>query len=1019
MILLMAFLGFCGLLFLVCKYLLKDFTRFLWKKNTFYSPKTFVDFGEYTVSVAFALVMSVFGVLFYKFGTSFFAYLISDDLVSFFVILRGVFSIESEIQNPFSLQHSLFLFITPALHFSIFYLIYRSIRTFMFYINQFNRNTYSESDVIYFGFISALGFLFVEIILFSQYHKPISSITHILYLALSKISVIVYYLTVAHIQLLKNEQYRINLPTYVRLGRFEERIIFNPKKIIFISYLLGLALFFPFHSGTQFLNNNVILIFIFFVFFFVFAWILKVFFSDAFNYLGVVMMAESPANLKPNEKVFEAKIEKRILFGIATLAFVLALFKLKLFFAVIVFISFLAFIFLIGLIFFYCLGLGFSFLIAWNLGHKTPKDIYEVIRDYMITVFKATSQAIAPMVGFIFFVLFLFSFFPKHFDFSNKDHVTSVFDTEGKPLYIEHSDGNGCIPVSRAQVPDFFFKCLYAQEDRTFTKQNNFFPADFPRTSNWHGVSLAVFYRFFVGGGGSNLNMQLIKNVANVTSQDIQRKIAESITAYQLSIQTRDTIILAAYLNEVSMTGGINQSGVMKGSLYTFGLPISRLNPLEIMYLVSTLKRSSSFKTKNGDVVNYKDAVAYKEVITETLLDRAKIWMEKGLISKREYNSLRNQDLRFVNKPYKPISKATTNQFFLKQIRLSKVEGSTFISTISEFNQRKILKAVRKFETKFQSFKKFNNSELYAAAIVVEVESGNIIGHYGSEGVTDLIQFAGGYPVGSVIKPFILLEMLESGFGFDDIRLYDGKIKGKLTPKNFSESYSNKFVGVKEILGKSLNAPMVNIREVANSLDLFQKVEERFSEMKISKDKYLQLDNPKRKKEIEINYPLGSRNMNLFEIAQAYQTLFNKGICLKLNAFSSVYDPIKGRIHRFNMKETNVYEKENAEMIAHALSSTMNEGGTGTHIKYLLPKDKTYFVKTGTSDKARHGYTILCDGDILIVCYISYGKIENEYLSLGLNPIPFESGGRSAGVLAAFIYDEIQSVEELRIESFF
>ena len=259
--------------------------------------------------------------------------------------------------------------------------------------------------------------------------------------------------------------------------------------------------------------------------------------------------------------------------------------------------------------------------------------------------------------------------------------------------------------------------------------------------------------------------------------------------------------------------------------------------------------------------------------------------------------------------------------------------------------------------------------------------------------------------------------MLESGFGFDDIRLYDGKIKGKLTPKNFSESYSNKFVGVKEILGKSLNAPMVNIREVVNSLDLFQKVEDRFSEMNISKDKYLQLDNSKRKKEIEINYPLGSRNMNLFEIAQVYQTLFNKGICLKLNTFSSVYDPIKGRVHRFNMKETNVYEKDNAEMIAHALSSTMDEGGTGAHIKYMLPKDKTYFVKTGTSDKARHGYTVLFDGEILIVTYISYGRIENDYLSLGVNPIPFESGGRSAGFLAAFIYSELQKSKSLWFEN--
>lgn len=67
---------------------------------------------------------------------------------------------------------------------------------------------------------------------------------------------------------------------------------------------------------------------------------------------------------------------------------------------------------------------------------------------------------------------------------------------------------------------------------------------------------MPFFTDFFFGGGGSNLNMQLIKNSANVISQDVQRKIAESLAAYQLSVQTSDTAIITAYLNEVSMAGG-------------------------------------------------------------------------------------------------------------------------------------------------------------------------------------------------------------------------------------------------------------------------------------------------------------------------------------------------------------------------------------------------------------------------------------------------------------------------------
>lgn len=76
----------------------------------------------------------------------------------------------------------------------------------------------------------------------------------------------------------------------------------------------------------------------------------------------------------------------------------------------------------------------------------------------------------------------------------------------------------------------------------------------------------------------------------------------------------------------------------------------------------------------------------------------------------------------------------------------------------------------------------------------------------------------------------------------------------------------------------------------------------------------------------------------------------------------------------------------------------MQGGGTGTHFKNLLPKDITFYAKTGTSDKAKHGYTVLSDGETLIVTYISYGIVDHNYLKLGQYPIPFESGGRSAGV---------------------
>ncbi len=96
MIPILALLCFGVLFWLLRKYLLKDFMKFIWQKTTTGLPNSFVDLGEYAVTIVFVLALSFLGVLFYKFGTAFFAYLISGDLVSFFVTLRGVFSVEAK-----------------------------------------------------------------------------------------------------------------------------------------------------------------------------------------------------------------------------------------------------------------------------------------------------------------------------------------------------------------------------------------------------------------------------------------------------------------------------------------------------------------------------------------------------------------------------------------------------------------------------------------------------------------------------------------------------------------------------------------------------------------------------------------------------------------------------------------------------------------------------------------------------------------------------------------------------------
>ena len=147
--------------------------------------------------------------------------------------------------------------------------------------------------------------------------------------------------------------------------------------------------------------------------------------------------------------------------------------------------------------------------------------------------------------------------------------------------------------------------------------------------------------------------------------------------------------------------------------------------------------------------------------------------------------------------------------------------------------------------------------------------------------------------------------------------------------------------------------------------------------------------------------------MTIWDIAQAYQTLFNNGRYLKLHSLNAVVNPFtyKGEPIPFEMKE--IYQSPNSKAIKEALKATLHPGGTAYSLNNILP-NKSYMAKTGTTDAYRHGYTVLSDGDVMVVSWVSIGRVENGQLKFGQAPIPGYSGGASAGILAALILKELQ-----------
>jgi membrane peptidoglycan carboxypeptidase len=711
--------------------------------------------------------------------------------------------------------------------------------------------------------------------------------------------------------------------------------------------------------------------------------------SKGWNFLGTILLNNSFRIDKITDNLFQlpSKVKKALMILALSGMAIFAVIHWDLFLMSIAIALLPTLIAVIGLISVYFIGaLLFNIrrLIKENLFHIFNR---ETIR-YFMNISAAVSRAILPSFLFIFTVFMLLSVSPKPFRYNNSNIVKSLTDKENDVLYVDRSqEGDYCIPLQYSEIPSFLLRCITNQEDKNFNSQDD---GRF-NSSNWHGISPAFLLR---SRGGSNINMQLVKNMSfqGTFPQDLSRKIAELLASYQLSISQDKKDIMSWYVNTVGFHGATGFIGLEAASLYAFGKTINQLNSLEQLYLVATLPINNYFMKSNGIEITYPMVGDYKEEIKERLIQKATRWYESDLLTRQELNLLKRDSLRFTNQNYQSGIATSSRLFFEKQ--LQSYPEAKYVGSVTKTNQQRLQAAYTEYGKNryFPPVLQKDGYTLYTAALVIDYKTGDILGHF-SNHTEDLTSFGDGFSMASLIKPFILLQMLEEGM--QPIRLYDGIIQGKKTPLNAELAYTNKYVGVQTILSKSLNAPMVNIREVCSPLPLFQKVEDKFEVLGITSQKELCNDT--------YNYPMGSRLITLWEIAQAYQCLFNNGANIELTAVSGVFNPKSNKVELLPSKAAQqIYQSQNTDIIKEALSYTLIDG-TATALKNILPDGQQFYIKTGTSnDGANHGYCVLADDDILIVSWMSYGKIVNGRLQLnGTPPIPYNTGGKSAGVFAS------------------
>ena len=630
-------------------------------------------------------------------------------------------------------------------------------------------------------------------------------------------------------------------------------------------------------------------------------------------------------------------------------------------------------------------------------------------------------KAIAIIIG-VFLGLILFHvIWPSKMKMEpNVNFISSVRDEDHKLLAVfgEHTVLNNQLKAKELEelnqkgelnkfpiVPILSYEELPESYVYFLTKveNKNFF--DFGK-DNVYGMSISGIARLFKGkaDGGSNIPQQLLKNAIHkkegIGTIYLSRKYGEQLAAFQMVKSATPEEILMAYTN---YSGNFwyerDFSGLILASYAIFNRAPHDLNDLEMLLTIKTLKGASELKALCND------RFVYQKEIKENILSYFAIIAEDEA-DKKKLAEMKSMELRFAKR--NSLRKTTAFTNFLKATRGKSKErfATQYVSSITNANQERLTEASELFTKYNRSRLAIKGYDLEASLIAIDIKTGRIEATLGnrknSGAIANFIDYGDGFQVGSVLKPLVFLELFENHEFDESTSLYNGDLPAyKYNPGNTGKKLLNKEVLVGDVLKYSLNKAAVNYRVHADPLKVARKVEAKLKKLDISSNLSYSIGE---------SYILGTKTMTLWEVAQAYQMLFNDGEAIPLTPWKYIIDPhLQDTIFDgSSRKRRTVYATKSANSIQSLLPLAFEAGGTCHRLLPFLPKERQYYGKTGTTGKAKDGWTVLSDGKKLVVVWVGYVKNNDGVLTRkGAPAIPSKSGAGSAGILAAMAYSKL------------
>ncbi len=538
--------------------------------------------------------------------------------------------------------------------------------------------------------------------------------------------------------------------------------------------------------------------------------------------------------------------------------------------------------------------------------------------------------------------------------------TTIIYDATGNQLATLHGQENR-FPVKLDQVPAIVQNAVIAAEDRKFFQHGGIDPLGIARAT-WADVRHKGATQ-----GGSTITQQYVKQVYVGSDPTLWRKLREAVIAIKLERKLDKRQILERYLNTVYF--GRGAYGIQAASRTWFDKDVSQLGLQEAAYLVGLIRSPSA-----GDVVADPDlAYELRRFVLQAMVETKAITpaqmgeveatkLESYVAERTEIDS--DVALPGIGVEYyvqyvrQQLEKTYSEDFVLRQ-------GLRVQTSLDPDLQRRAYEAV---------YGLLDEPGDPAGALVAINQDGQVVAMVGGRDWDESeVNLAvgdegggSGRQGGSTFKPFALAEAVREGYSLESSFRGPAKIVLPKADKGNDwevTNYEGVGFGQVNLIDATVESVNTVYAQLVDSLGP-EKVVDMAEQLGITSEL-----------EPVASIALGTQNVSVLEMANAYSTLARGGVRYEPQVITKV-TMAETVLPDNRAKGVRVLEKSQADQVNFALEQVVARGsGTGAQVKGTKVKGKT-----GTTEDFGDAWFVGSTRSLTVAVWMGYPEGQSQQL---------------------------------------